>query len=128
MPLADSSGPQKNNNGYRHRYKFRPEYGSEKLLIEFVDGDDPNFVSDLVKALDEINPKINDIYDLWVNDEMTFEVTSKIGEFTLSKSIWGYAFIENGENQEGLKRINSILKADERFESIKVDYDQYRKE
>ena len=110
-----------------YKYYFRPEYGSSKLLIEFFhDVENVSFLSSLINAISELKPKIGDITDLWMNDEILLNVTSEMGEFTISKDIWGFAFIIAENNQECLSRINSILEVAENFEKIEVDFENFK--
>jgi len=46
-----------------------------------------NFITDLLDSLKEINPEIESIMDLWMNDEIIFQVKSDIGLFSISKDI-----------------------------------------
>jgi hypothetical protein len=110
-----------------YKYYFRPEYGSSELLIEFFhDVENDSFLSSLLNAISELKPKIGDITDLWMNDEILLNVTSEIGEFTISKDIWGFAFIIAKNNQECLSRINSILKTKKNYEKVEVDFENYK--
>ena len=111
----------------KYKYHFRPEFGSDNLLIEIFSGvESVNFLTDLLNAIAEINPKLIDLKDLWMNDEIILEMQSDIGDFTLSKDIWDIAFIMTKDNQQGLNIINSILLEDERFEKVEVNFDDYR--
>lgn len=110
-----------------YQYFFRPGYKSKDLLIEVFDGaEKESFISDFLNAISELNPKMIDILDFWMNDEVLMTYDSEVGKFTLSKDIWGFAFITADENQEGLIRINSILKNSELFEKIEVDFEKYK--
>lgn len=111
----------------KYKYHFRPEYSSENLLLEFINGvENKSFLSDLLNSINEINPKIEEISDLWMNDEFILEVQSDIGNFSLSKDIWDFAFIISENNQECVNRINSILLDDNRFEKVEVNFDDYK--
>ncbi|MBZ4036031.1 hypothetical protein K6T82_14755 [Flavobacterium sp. 17A] len=110
-----------------YKYYFRPGYQSGNLLIEVFDGaENETFVSDFVHALGEINPKMTDVLDLWMNDEVLLTYDSEIGPFTISKDIWGFAFITAENNQEGLGKINSVLEKSEFFEKVEVDFENYK--
>lgn len=110
-----------------YKYYFRPGYGSENLLIEIFEGAErETFVSDFLDAVCEINPKLNDVLDLWMNDEIEMSYDSEAGAFALSKDIWGFAFITAENNQEGLARINSILEKASLFEKFEVDFENYK--
>jgi len=110
-----------------YQYYFRPGYQSKELLIEVFDGaENESFVSDFVSAISKLNPKMIDILDLWMNDEVLMTYDSDVGKFTLSKDIWGFAFIMAENNQDGLIQINSILEKGNLFEKVKVDFEKYK--
>ena len=110
-------------------YKYRPEYGSSNLLIEFsIDHDDAEFLPCLINAITEINPIIDSLHDLWMNDEIMIELKSNTGEFTFSKDVWGFVFITcSPENQPCLKRIDKILNTQTRFQKLETNFDDYKK-
>lgn len=66
------------------------------------------------------------INDLWINDEYLLDVNSDIGSFSISKDIWGFAFIMSEENQECLNKINLILLKDQNFQKVEVNFDHYK--
>ncbi|RZJ52807.1 MAG: hypothetical protein EOO44_10665 [Flavobacterium sp.] len=110
-----------------YQYHFRPGYKSQELLIDIFGGaESDTFNSDLLNAIAEIKPKMTDIVDLWMNDEVMMTFDSDVGQFTISKDIWGFAFIMAESNQEGLARINSILENSEMFEKVEVDFENYK--
>ena len=107
-----------------YQYYFRPAYHSEKLLIDVFNGaENETFTADFLQTIHEIKPKMIDILDLWMNDEVLMTIDSEIGQFTLSKDIWGLGFITAEDNQEALVRINSILEKSEMFEKVEVDFE-----
>ncbi len=112
-----------------YKYQLRPEYRSENLLIEIISGFDADsptkFVSDLKEVISEIQPKITDIHDLWMNDEMFFCMTSDEGDFTVSVTIWGIAFIMASRNQKVILKIDSVLQNDANFEKLPVNLENY---
>lgn len=61
-----------------------------------------------------------------MNDEVLMTIDSEIGPFTISKDVWGFAFIMTENNQNGLVRINSILEHSEKFEKVDVDFENYK--
>jgi len=110
-----------------YSYHFRPGYQSKDLLIDIFGGaENENFNSDFLNAIAEIQPKMTDILDLWINDEVLMTFDSDIGKFVLSKDIWGFAFVMAENNQQGLHRINSILECSELFEKIEINFDNYK--
>lgn len=111
----------------RYSYHFRPGYQSKDLLIAIFDGaENETFNSDFLNAIAEIQPKRIDILDLWMNNEVLMTFDSDVGQFTISKDIWGFAFIMAENNQEGLHRINSILEHSVLFEKVEVDFENYK--
>lgn len=110
-----------------YQYYFRPAYKSEELLIDVFGGaENENFISDFLNAIAVLKPTMTDILDLWMNDEVLMSFDSEIGSFTLSKDIWGFAFITAENNQEGLFQINSILENSEMFTKVEVDFERYK--
>ena len=110
-----------------YKYYFRPGYKSKKLLIDIFDGAEKDtFFSDFIGAITEINPKVSDVSDLWMNDEITFEFDSQFGKFTFFKDIWGFAFIMAENNQNCLVTISSLLERSELFEKTDVDFENYK--
>ena len=112
--------------GKPYTYLFRPGYGSDKLLLEFIlDSTDTEFNQDLLTTLKDISPVIESIQDLWMNDEVLLVMSSTQGGFVLSKDIWGFAFITAEENQACLKLIDHILNNSSLFEKEEVDFKDY---
>ncbi len=111
-----------------YKYHYRPAYESEELLLEFYQGvENDNFRLDLIKTIEEINPSIESIEDLWMNDEVLLNISSDLGAFTLSTDIWGFAFIMAEKNQKCLEKINMILINSELFEKVEVAFEAYKK-
>lgn len=110
----------------KYKYHLRPEYKSQKLLIEIFSGvENEDFFSEFFDSIVEINPKVDRINDLWMNDEYILDVNSDIGSFSISKDIWDLAFIMT-ENQECLNQINLLLLKDQNFQKIEVNFDDYK--
>ncbi|MFC0777764.1 hypothetical protein [Flavobacterium sp. HJSW_4] len=110
-----------------YKYYFRPGYQSKDLLIEVFDGaENETFVSDFFSAISEIKPEMAEVSDLWMNDEILITYDSEIGQFTLSKDIWGFAFVMAENNQNGLNLLNSILEKATLFEKVEVDFEKYK--
>jgi hypothetical protein len=111
----------------KYKYHYRPVYGSDSLLIEFLYGvKNDTFGADLFEALKEINPQIVGLEDLWMNDEILYSVDSDLGQFTLSKDIWDLVFLMADDNQNCVHYINNLLLNDNRFEKIEVDFNNYK--
>jgi hypothetical protein len=110
-----------------YSYHFRPGYQSKDLLIDIFGGaESETFNSDFLNAIAELEPVMTDIVDLWMNDEVIMTFDSEVGKFTLSKDIWGFAFVMAENNQQGLHQINSILERSDLFEKIEVDFEKYK--
>ncbi|MFH7003308.1 hypothetical protein [Flavobacterium bizetiae] len=110
----------------KYKYHLRPEYKSQKLLIEIFSGvENEDFFSEFFDSIVEINPKVDRINDLWMNDEYILDIKSDIGSFSISKDIWDLAFIMT-ENQECLNQINLLLLKDQNFQKIEVNFDDYK--
>jgi len=72
-------------------YRSSPEFESNELLIEFSKGiDDTSFFPHLLAALSEIQPIIESTDNIWMNDEVSINVNSEIGQCTISKDVWGF--------------------------------------
>lgn len=108
-----------------YKYRYRPGYKSNKLLIEFVTGvESDSFLTDLLITLEEIDVKVHSIMDLWMNDEVMTNLNSSVGDFTLSKDIWDLGFIMS-DNQETIKIIESFLSKSNLFFKEEVDFKNY---
>ncbi len=110
-----------------YKFRCRPGYKSDKLLIEFTKGvEKDSFFTDLLKALSKIEMKVDSVDDLWMNDEFLINIKSKIGEFFFSKDIWDFAFIMSETNQEAIKKICYILSKNKYFIKEEVNFDDYK--
>ena len=110
-----------------HKYHLRPGYGSEELLLEFFpDSSESQFINDLMNTLKGINPFVDAVEDLWMNDEIVFQVSSDVGSFVFTKDNWGFAFIMADNNQLAIKCINEILKSSKLFVKEEVDFEKYK--
>lgn len=111
----------------KYNYYHRPGYGSDEFLIEFISGVEENtFLPDLLGAIVILKPVINDVNDLWVNDELILKFDSVSGLFTLSKDLWGFAFITSENNQAVIGRIDELLSGHPKFEKVPVDPERYK--
>ncbi|MBB1287422.1 hypothetical protein HRH25_23815 [Flavisolibacter sp. BT320] len=110
-----------------YKYHLRPGYGSDELLLEFLlASTDTEFDKDLFAALKDINPKVDTVENLWMNDEVLLHVSSDKGTFTLSKDIWDFAFIMAENNQHCIKLIDEILTGHNLFEKEEVNLKDYK--
>jgi hypothetical protein len=108
-----------------HKYKVRPGYGTTELLIEFNVEPDEIFFGDLYGVLKEINVSTINITDLWVNDEVIFNLDSDHGQFELSKDIWDFVFIMATKNQVIISIISNLLNQSGRFIQEKANFNDY---
>lgn len=110
-----------------YKYHYRPGYGSKNFLIEIYSGPErKEFFGDLLSVLKEINIQIEEINDLWMNDEFMLEFNSGIGSFLISKDIYDLVFIMADNNPCCIETIYTLLLKDHRFEKTDVDLDAYK--
>jgi hypothetical protein len=95
-------------------------------LIPLLTNTDSEFNKDLFTTLNNLKPRVEKVEDLWMNDEDLLEVSSEMGNFTLSKDIWDFAFVMADNNQLCIKRIDEILCKRSLFEKEEVDFEKYR--
>ncbi|HVX27336.1 MAG TPA: hypothetical protein VHB70_13390 [Parafilimonas sp.] len=92
----------------------------------FLASTNNEFDKDLFTALKDINPKVDTVEDLWMNDEVLLHVSSDKGTFILSKDIWEFAFIMAENNQPCIKLIDEILSNNNLFEKEEVNFEDYK--
>ncbi|HTJ48982.1 MAG TPA: hypothetical protein VL443_05965 [Cyclobacteriaceae bacterium] len=110
-----------------YQYKLRPAYGGNNLLLEFFIGSEQDdFMSDLFKAFNELDIQTKSVSDLWMNDEVVLELSSSVGDFSLSKDIWGFVFIMADNNHDGIKILDEHLIKSGNFEKLDVDFNLYK--
>jgi hypothetical protein len=108
-----------------YRYQVRPEHGSTKLLIELLPKTaDQTFFDELLLVLRQVNAKVADVHDVWMNDEVWLSFDSDVGPFLVTKDIWGLVFIMASENQAAILRIADALRANPQFQSEVADFDE----
>lgn len=101
----------------KFRYRVRPGYGSKALLVEIIpDTADDDFMTALRIALKELNLKVTNVADLWMNDEVLLSFESDLGAFDLSKDIWNLVFILAPENQPLIKKVDELLTMSGQFQ------------
>lgn len=102
-----------------HSYELRPEFGSDRLLMEFTSATEPHeLIRDLLTTCAPIKFQLAEATDLWMNDEVLLEIQSNFGNFTLSKDIWSFVFLLARDNQAGLQKLDTFLKDTPLFERI----------
>ncbi len=107
-----------------HKYKVRPGYGSDKLLIEFgMVGTDKQFASALHSVL-----KSNDVKAGKREDFIFLEranMTSPAGPFRLEGDEWHFVWIHAQDNQDAIHFMDRILQESGLFEKEEVDFNEY---
>jgi hypothetical protein len=102
-------------------------YGSEQLLIELLPKSaDDTFFCELLQVLKQVNAKVADVRDVWMNDEVWLSFNSDVGPFLVTKDIWDLVFIMAPENEAAIPKIAEALRANAQFQSEVVDFDEYR--
>ncbi|PHR46508.1 MAG: hypothetical protein COA32_10210 [Fluviicola sp.] len=123
LEFFDKNGLQKNLN---YSYKLRPAYNSKEQLIEFVKiGNADSFMKKLISVLGKNGFSLDDISDVWMNDEIWIHLKSSSGKITITKDIWDMIFILGEKNQEDINRINQILIDSGQFEKIEINPEEY---
>ncbi len=110
-----------------YRYYNRPAYGSDERLIEFISGSEKeSFTNDFLNAIASLGPNLEEVLDLWMNDEIMLSFTSNKGTFILTKDIWGFAFVMAKQNQPVINIIDELLQSHPDFEKVDVDEQRYK--
>lgn len=111
-PSSDSKGQLEREVSRKpYTYNLRPAYQSEELLIEFISHvDSKEFLEDLFDLLTNNGYKVNEVEDIWMNDEVLIHIDTPNGKVFLSKDIWGCVFILGEDNQEDIFHIHRLLK------------------
>jgi len=109
-----------------YRYRLRPGYGSKELLIELLpESANQAFFDELLEVLKQVNAKVIDVLDLWMNDEVLLTFEGDLGSFMVSKDIWDFVFIMAPDNQPAILKIEKALCANARFHTELVDFSKY---
>jgi len=110
-----------------NRYRLRPGYGSEELLLEFVQGPErESFVAELMHALQSLNVRVQSTEYLLMNEEVLLSLQSDQGAFELSIDCWGLGFIMAKNNQDILIQIDAILVSHPHYQKEFVDFENYK--
>lgn len=110
-----------------HRYRLRPAYGRSELLIELLPKRaDAVFLEDLLTVLKQVNCRIENVHDLWMNDEELFACNCDYGPFLISRDVWDFVFVMAPKNQIAITKIENALSQSNRFWRETVDYKEYR--
>lgn len=106
-----------------HRYKVRPGYGSDKLLIEFNYDPTEKLHADLnavLKGAGLIHHSIKDYF-------MIPRYKTPTGPFELDHDEWDFIWIHAEENQDAIHYIDQLLQRSGLFQKEEVDFKQYEK-
>ncbi len=110
-----------------YKYRVRPGYGSDKLLIEFLsDTGNKNFISTFKNVLSVCNAHSKKKIDLWFNDELIYNMDSDFGKFEISTDNWGNLFIIAEENQKAINLLDEIISKNDLFMKEEVNFEDYR--
>jgi len=111
-----------------YRYRVRPGYGSTELLIEFqLKSAHQAFFDELLKVLKQLNGKVSNVSDVWMNDEVSLHFDSDAGPFLVSKDIWDFVWIMAPKNQNAILKIEEALRTYAQFQQEFVDFEEYKK-
>lgn len=114
------------NNTSKYSYKLRPGYGSKELLLDFNTNESPDQLQQELHALiEKAGFVLTDANDLWINDELLFNYTSKNGVITFSRDVWDMFFIMGKDNQTDILLLDKLLCENPLFEKTEVDFSAY---
>ncbi len=105
-----------------YSFKVRPGYNSSAMLIDFsLDEADDVFFGTLYGALQGINPSKVDLKELWVEENVTLQCNSDLGEFEIVSDIYDLVFITANDNQNIIQKIEELLSNHHAFTKQKYD-------
>lgn len=105
-----------------YSFKVRPGYNSSAMLIDFsLDEADDVFFGTLYGALQGINPSKVDLKGLWVEENVTLQCNSDLGEFEIVSDIYDLVFITANDNQNIIQKIEELLSNHHAFTKQKYD-------
>jgi len=87
--------------------------------------DREDFFDHFCGSISSMEPVVEDVKDLWMNDEVLLTIRTKFGDIEFSKDIWDTAFIMS-KNQDCINKIDSLLEKDVRFQKVEVDFEKYK--
>lgn len=92
---------------------------SGNISIEFIDPPaDKDFIKQLIRAFESLNVQVINYEDLWIHDEIIFNVSSNIGKFTIFRNSKDHYFIEATENPDATLLLDSLLSKDPIYRKI----------
>lgn len=106
----------------KYKYKLRPGYKTNDLLIEFDVVEKPDLlIHVIIELLSDAGFEIPDIPDVIGNGELWIEVTSKQGSAFINIDNWDIIFILANNSQRTILYIDAILLGSGHF--LKLDTD-----
>lgn len=107
-----------------YKYKIRPGYQSEELLIEFAaDAHDEQFIADLLSGLKSGGVGFDSFRDLVFMHLV--DMNSPAGPFQLEVDEWHFVWISAAKNQDAIHGVDRILQDSGHFEKEEVNYEDY---
>lgn len=107
-----------------YHYRVRPGYGSDKLLVEFMnDSTDEAFVAALRAVLSS-----NSVRSIQKNDLIFLHQTvmdSPAGSFEIDHDEWCMIWVHANDNQDAIHFVDGILTASGMFQKDAVDFTKY---
>jgi hypothetical protein len=113
----------------KYTYKLRPAYDSDELLIKLDGKDQPNELqTDLILILEQNGFQLNELKDIWQNDELCFLFQSHNGIIVFSRdTVWDFFFLlGQNNNQSDILKLDIILSENPLFEKLNVNYSDYQ--
>lgn len=108
-------------------YRVRPGYGSDKLLVEFMnDSTEEAFVADLFAILSANGIRAIQENDLIFVHQSVME--SPAGLFEIDHDEWCMIWLHADDNQDAIHFIDRILTASGKFQKEPVDFAKYAKQ
>ena len=99
-----------------HKYYYRKAYRPGASLLEFFKGTGrEGFFDSVFAALSSIHPTVKGVEELWMNNEVVFNVNSDLGSFILSKDLNDLSFIMADKNTP-IEKIEQLLAQHPQFE------------
>ncbi|MBN2293739.1 MAG: hypothetical protein JXM70_15030 [Pirellulales bacterium] len=116
-----------NGTGYArqmYRYRIRPGYGSDKLLVEFMhDSSCKDFTDALLSVFSTNGVKAKHKRDLVFLYIVIMD--SPVGEFELDYDEWDSIWVHAEDNQDAIIFIDRILAESALFQKEEVDFKDY---
>jgi hypothetical protein len=111
-----------------YKYRCRPSYFSDNLLIELFAGTTRNEAADdFLAAIKTLNAKITDRHEDWMNDGYSIDIATDDGILNFERDIWGFIFISaTPANNALITCTDKLLNANSNYEKEEVDFEKYK--